>query len=339
MTRFEHPEIAYHPDCTIIYESSVSSGFIPVLCFHKLGDEMRYSLSQERFVFLLKSLDDLGYYPISDKDLVSGDFSSVPSGYSPVILGADDASEMNFVCRTLGDQNESAILRDGRDNFFIDPDCMAALVARYTKPQNGHYPFTFYISFDDIPFRQRGISSYHSLSVQDNPVIREKIRYLDQFFHLGAHSFHHYPTASMNEEEIIYEFDLSLTLIADLTGRRDRLNTIAYPNGLPQEKPVFSDDYFQKMQELGVEAAFDFDGYFARPEQLEDRGRYAISRLGVDNLNFEKIIDYLKEINTWQSRRVIVQSEAELWSVDISRSDMIWLVEEGRYCETENNQG
>ena len=90
-------------DGVIIY-SKKDSGKIPILCFHKIGEEPRYEITSENFESFLIYLNENMYHLLSDKEFLARDFSNVPTGYTPIVLGSDDEkSGTGAPCRGWSD--------------------------------------------------------------------------------------------------------------------------------------------------------------------------------------------------------------------------------------------
>ena len=68
---------------------------------------------------------------------------------------------------------------------------MVAILERHVRKEEGRINFTFYVSFDAIPFRQLDGHENPGFPYPGVPVISEKIRYLDEHFILGIHSLSH----------------------------------------------------------------------------------------------------------------------------------------------------
>src|SRR5207253_10075440 len=72
-------------------------GRIPVLEYHVIADkETQFTITREHFLKDLQLVYDKGYRPITIKQMLDKDFSTVPDGMSPVVFVFDDASDSQF---------------------------------------------------------------------------------------------------------------------------------------------------------------------------------------------------------------------------------------------------
>lgn len=287
-----------------IYTRTLKKGKVPVLCFHKINNEERYGLTPEAFRDLLIFLKENRFYVISDKQFINTDYSEVPTGYRPIVLGADDASEGNFIYKA----KEGVILRDENGKPEIDPLSMTGLLDTHLGKENGQGNFTFYISLDKIPFRQTGGISSYGPHYRGIPVVQEKLMYLRENYIIGIHTVTHPVTKNSSVEDFQWELKEFYTIMEEYLGEGIRdITTLAYPYGCGDLKPEL-EKMIREFEYKGVKiaGAFDFDGYFSPSPDTGLVNMYEISRLGVDNKNIKKVFWFLENVVLYENERVIV---------------------------------
>ncbi|OQY37144.1 MAG: hypothetical protein B6229_08855 [Spirochaetaceae bacterium 4572_7] len=161
------------------------SGKVPVLCFHMLNDEYWYGITPKRFENFLIYLSENNFYPLSDSEFILKDFSRVPSGMTPIVLGSDDASQGNFLYKTIGPLEIGDIDTSTGKKELVE-DSMVYLLQKYIKPVNGKINFTFYVSFNGLPFRQSDVKKISTLAYPHGcgvlkPEMRELIEGFDRY--------------------------------------------------------------------------------------------------------------------------------------------------------------
>ncbi|MDC7240481.1 MAG: hypothetical protein PQJ50_08995 [Spirochaetales bacterium] len=300
---FDSPEVVQNRKSTIIYDRR-RTGEIPVLCFHRIGEEDRYELTLNRIHHLMAVMSSRGFYPLSDREFGAGDLSSVPSGMIPFVAGADDAGATQLL---WDDATMAAYAGGGRPGYFeLDPDCLASVFTRYFPKSGNRYNFTFYMSFDAIPFRQISGSNpgfpYEGISV-----VRDKIRYAQREFFLGHHSLTHTFREEMAAEEFFREVSETNRIVGDYLGYPVTLPTLAFPYGSGTFTPAEKEKYIAAVEEGRFpETAFDLDGRFSPPPWSEDFVRWNISRFSVENRTFDYLLSRLDSPLLYQSRRVFL---------------------------------
>lgn len=302
------------------------SGKVPVLCFHKIGSEARYELTAENFESFLIYLNDNNFYPLSDKEFINRDFSRVPTGYTPIVLGSDDASEGNFEYKTVGSDSVNGIIDDSSGDFILKEDSMVFLLEKYLKPSNGVINFTFYIAFNGIPFRQTGGMSPRGKYYRGIDIIGVKFNYLLDHFIVGIHTITHPVTKNTSVVDFKWEIDEFYAVMESYVGDRIRLiDTIAYPYGCADLKPDMR-SMLSAYSNNGSEliGGFDFDGYFSRSPLSGQVDNYDISRLGVDNQNIKNVYGFLEHVRLFNTERVIVvKDRADLEDIEYNSDDLI----------------
>jgi peptidoglycan/xylan/chitin deacetylase (PgdA/CDA1 family) len=74
-----------------------TAGRIPVLEYHIIDDkESQFTITREHFLKDLQLVYDRGYRPITIRQMLDKDFSTVPDGMSPIVFVFDDASDSQF---------------------------------------------------------------------------------------------------------------------------------------------------------------------------------------------------------------------------------------------------
>ncbi len=299
-------------DVTFLAEKA-DAGVVPILCLHKISREEDYALTPDRFRNLLRYVDRNGWYLVSDLQYLQGDFSRVPTGLKPIVMGSDDASHGTLTYQTRGDRQYGRVKRlFGKP--LIDKDSMVAILEKYVKREEGRLNFTFYVSFDGIPFRQLDGYENPGFPYRGIPVIAEKIKYLDENFFIGIHSQSH-----------PYVWDLGINGFAEdimkgweqldeyAGGEAKSLHTMAYPYGVRS----FNLDLRNALSSLNrngkyLDGAFDFDNKLAPPPG-NPGDNFDVSRFNVDNKHWDRLIRTLDGADAVTARREII------WEVDSKR--------------------
>jgi hypothetical protein len=310
----DYPDFFIRRDGDVIFMSEkADEGVVPILCLHKISREEDYALTPDRFRRLLNYVNDNGWYLVSDLQYLHGDFSRVPTGLKPIVMGSDDASHGTLVYQTRGDRQYGTVKRlFGKP--LIDKDSMVAILERYVKKENGRINFTFYVSFDGIPFRQLDGFENPGFPYRGVPVIAEKIQYIDKNFILGIHSQSH-----------PYVWDLGIDGFAEdimkgweqldeyAGGEAESLHTMAYPYGVRN----FNLDLRNALSSLNrngkyLDGAFDFDNRLAPPPG-NPGDSFDVSRFNVDNKHWDRLMRTLNAADAVTARREII------WEVDTKR--------------------
>ncbi len=310
-----------------------SKGEVLILGFHKIGHETNFSLTPERFRKLLKYINNNGWYLIADHQYLSRDFSRVPTGLKPIVMGADDASYGIMIYQTHGKRLTGRVKRVfGRP--VLNRNSMVAILEKYAKKENNRINFTFYVSFDAIPFRQLGDHENPGFPYPGIPVVEEKIRYLDKNFILGLHTLSHKPVSDTGLEFFIHDALLGWELIDEYAGGEARsVQTIAYPYGISETvrselKATAASLTRNDRQLIG---GFDFNNKTAQPPGLLDEV-YSVPRLNVDNRNWKNILHTLENADAVIARRVVIWETDRKklppgrWSAGAAPSDEYWIL-------------
>lgn len=295
---------------------------VPILCFHIIGEAERYEITPENFSNLLIYLNGNKFWLISDKEFINQDLSSVPTGYKPIVLGSDDAAEGNFLYKADGDISSGDI---DLSDVVIEKNSMVEILQRHIKPRGGRIPFTFYISFNGLPFRQTGGYDTNR-DYRDNPVIEHKFNYLLDNFILGNHTYGHPVTKLTAAEDFKTELDKFYDIMQTYVGNRvTEIDTLAYPHGCSELKSDMR-EMLKSYNYDGVSilGGFDFDGYFSTSLYSPALDNLDISRLGVDNKNISRVYGWLESVPLLVSERVLVVEESgDLEGFNYSEQDQI----------------
>jgi len=318
-------------DITFLSEIS-SIGEVPVLCFHRLGRGQKYELTPDRFRCLIDYINVNKWYLISDYQYISGDLSRVPNGFKPIVMGSDDASYGTFSYQTNGESLYGAVRRRA-GKPLLDGKSMVAILERYASREAGRINFTFYISFDAVPFRQLDTYRNPGFPYGGIPLVAEKIRYLDENFILGIHSLSHTYANDMDSETFARDVLRAWELIDEYAGGEAvSLQTLSYPFGIT----TLTSSMRSKLMSLTrngrrLSGAFDFDDRLApAPGALRDA--FDISRYNVDNRTWGRIFDTLESANAVVARREIIwevdtkKLPKSRYSLGASESDSVWVL-------------
>ncbi len=300
---YDTPTVVENRTSTIIYDRR-RTGNIPVLCFHRIGEDSQYELTLNRVHHLMAVLSSGGFYPVSDRDFGAGDLSSVPSGMKPFLIGADDAGATQL----LWDDATMAAYSGGGTpvQFELDPDCLASVFTRYFPRTGNHYNFTFYMSFDAIPFRQIA-GRNPGFPYEGIDVVRDKIRYAQREFYLGHHTLTHTFREKMSGDQLFRELGDTNRIVSDYLGYPVSMPTLAYPYGSGTFTPADKREILQAIEDGSFPLiAFDLDGRFSPPPWSEDFVSWDISRFSVENRTFEILLDRLESPLLYESRRVLL---------------------------------
>ena len=318
-------------EANILAEKS-KVGKVPILSLHKIGDDADYALTSERFRQLLKYINTHNWYMVADYQYILGDFSHVPTGYKPIVLGADDASAGNVIYETQGDK-----LFSSTKSFFgkprLDKNSMAAILEQYARRENGHINFTFYVSFDAVPFRQLDGYRNPGYPYEDIPIVADKIHYLDENFILGIHSLSHVYAYTMGPEAFAKDVKAAWELLDDYAGgKAESVRTLAFPYGispLSDEMREAVTSIEQKGRQLV--GAFDLDNKLAQaPGHSPDP--FCVSRINLDNTSWDSILELLDSAESVVARREFIwetdkkRLPKDIKSLGADKSDGIWVL-------------
>lgn len=326
---YSSPAIRENRYSTIFYDKR-KHGEIPVLCFHRIGEDSRYELSLSRVHQLMSVLKSKGYYPMSDRDFASGDFSIVPSGMKPFVVGADDAGATQL----LWDDNTMDAYDSGMTprKWSMDSNCLASIFTQYFPKSGNHYNFTFYISFDAIPFRQLGKQTNPGFPFEGIDVVRDKIRYAQREFYLGHHSLTHTFREDMSGENFFREIKETNRIVSSYLGYPVKLPTLAYPYGSGRFSSEEKRELLQAI-ELGrfPATAYDLNGSFSLPPWSDGFQSWNISRFSVENSSYDLLIKRLSSPYIYQSRRVLLirspdkKLDLKNYNLDLGGDDIVYV--------------
>ncbi len=321
--------IARQRDKTIFYEKR-DRGRVPVLCFHRLGEDDRYELSVNRTHHLLAVMARDGFFPLSDADFASGDFSSVPSGLKPFVIGADDAASGQVLF--TGEALAKLALNLPAGDDPLDPNCLASIFSRYFPRIDGHYNFTFYVSFDAVPFRQTGGIPHNGAPYRGMPVVAEKFTLLRENYILGHHTVTHTYLGNQTAESLVAEIAEAEDIFSGYLSAEPHLNTMAYPYGLAELRPD-QEMVFTRANERGgfPDYAFDLDGELSVLPWDRNFQPYRISRISVDNQSFDNLLSLLERRDIYTARRTVLlyapnkEIDLKSYNLTIGGDDLIYV--------------
>lgn len=318
-------------DITILSEIS-STGKVPVLCFHRLGKKQKYELTPVRFRRLINYIKDNKWYLISDHQYISGDLSRVPNGFKPIVMGSDDASYGTFTYQTVGGSLYGTVKRRA-GKPLLDRNSMVSILEKYAPREEGRINFTFYISFDAVPFRQLDGYRNPKFPYKGIPLVAEKIRYLDEKFILGIHSLNHIYANDMGPEAFARDVLRAWELIDEYAGGEAvSLRTLSFPFGIDPLTPSMRKE-ISSLTHNGrrLSGAFDFDDKLApAPGALSDA--FDISRYNVDNRTWNRIFETLESANAVVVRREIIwevdtkKVPKSRYSLGATETDTVWVL-------------
>lgn len=295
----------------ITFLSEISSaGEVPVLCFHRLGRKQKYELTPARFRSLVDYISRNKWYPISDHQYISGDLSRVPNGFKPIVMGSDDASYGTLTYQTDG-KDLYGIVKRRAGRPLLDRNSMVSILEKYAPKEEGRINFTFYISFDAVPFRQLDGYRNPGFPYAGIPLVAEKIRYLDEKFILGIHSLSHIYAGDMGSEAFAEDVLRAWELIDEYAGGEAvSLRTLSFPFGISMLTPSMRRELKSLTRnKRRLSGAFGFDDRLApAPGALGDS--FDISRYNVDNRTWNRIFETLESANLVVVRREVI------WEVD-----------------------
>ena len=323
------PGLSRERDKTVFYEKR-DRGRVPVLCFHRIGEDERYELSLNRTHHLMAFLESNGFFPLRDAAFAAGDFSTVPSGKKPFVIGADDAAsgQVFFTEQALADIAAGQPLR----REALDPNCLSAIFTRYFPPVQGHYNFTFYVSFDAVPFRQTGGIPHAGFPYRDLPVVEEKLHLLSSRYYLGHHTVTHTFLGDQTAGSLVREIGEAEGIFAGYLDRAPELRTMAYPYGVgtlePEQLRVFV-----RANEKGdfPDYAFDLDGELSYLPWNRRFEPYRISRISVENRRFDNLLKILERRDIYISRRTILlyapnkNLDLDSYGLTLGEDDMVYV--------------
>lgn len=291
-------------------------GVIPVLSFHKLGEDPDFELTPGRFEELLKFLKRENYHVISDLQLVKGDFTFAENGKKLIVLGADDGSSGTFYYETSGALKTSPFLME-EGEYIISDQCMVYYLDKHLPLEEGRRNFTFYLAFDAIPFRQTGGGYNPGPPYLAMPAVRSKLQYLSQNYFLGNHTLHHYYSEVVSELEYLFELIGYYDVLESYGINPGPESTLAYSYGIGEIDPV-REDTVKSFSYKGTKiiGAFDYNGNFTRPVDSEGVNIYDISRTGVENENFNEILNHLETGDIFINRRAVLV-ESDIYPFDL----------------------
>ena len=189
-------------------------GQIPVLMYHKLGDEgARYTRTPESFRKDIKQLREAGFYPINGRDLIAGNVD-VPAGKSPVVLTFDDSSP-----------NQFRLLPDGS----VDPDSAVGIIKEAAREGDWAERASFNCLLDVQP-DDNVLFGQPELQAEKLPKL------VAWGYEVGSHTVSHLNLKKASAEQARKQLYQSQADLNELVGNGYQVATIAVPFGeYPQD--------------------------------------------------------------------------------------------------------
>lgn len=291
--------------------SREGSGKIPVLAFHKLGTDEKFELTVDRFMDLLLFLHKENFHAISDLQFIRGDYTWVPAEKKIIVLGCDDAAGGSFLYATRGDNETSEFLMvDGK--YEISDQSMVYYLEKYLPEENGRRNFTFYVTFDAIPFRQTGGGINPGPPYGGMFSVMDKLKYLEKNFYLGNHTLNHRYSEELNESEFREELKGFYDAMKSYGILFPSWGTVAYSFGIGEISHA-REETMRNFRYRGtrIAGAFDYNGEFSYPVDSGLVNLYDISRTGVDNGSYSRLLERLENSEIFTNRRAILIDERD----------------------------
>ena len=324
-------EITIREEGNIFFLSSKEGeGYIPVLSFHKLGDDDDFELNPDLFEELITYLQANDFHVISDKQYLQEDYTYAITGKKLIVLGSDDGSSGTFYYKTIGDVKTGQFIMENGD-YIISESSMVSILNKYLPRENGKGNFTFYITFDAIPFRQTGGGINPGPPYNSMFAVLSKLKYLQENYYIGNHTANHLYSEELDELDFLDELILFYDIMKNYGIDIEHINTLAYSFGIGdlqslREQTVNAFNY----HDITLLGAFDYDGYFSRPLCHSNVNPFDVSRIGVDNKSFGKIMTLLKNVDIFKSKRVVLLNGDEypfnLAAMDLNYDDLNYIL-------------
>jgi peptidoglycan/xylan/chitin deacetylase (PgdA/CDA1 family) len=186
-------------------------GWVLVLEYHLIeSPDSQYSRSPEKLRQDLEKLYELGYYPMTFRDLGAGKID-IPAGRSPVVLTFDDSSDGQF-----------RILPDGS----VDPTSAWGVLQAFSA-EHEDWPLvaTFFPLIDvDVPERV--------LFGQPEHVERKLKEIVSNGGEVGSHSYTHLRLDLATPDEIQWQLAQSARVLEEHIGDGYKVTSLSLPLGM-----------------------------------------------------------------------------------------------------------
>lgn len=213
-------------------------GQIPVLIYHKLGEpEARYTRSPDHLRRDIDELKAAGFYPITTRDLVTGNID-VPAGKSPVVMTFDDSSP-----------NQFHLLADGS----LDPDSAVGIIKAAAKKGDWAERATFYCLLDVRP-------NNNVLFGQPDYQTEKLVKLVSWGYEVGSHTVSHLNLGKASKEESQKQLLQSQQKLDRLVGNGYKVATLSVPFGVyPKDEAMLAKGTWngQSYQYLGAVSLLD----------------------------------------------------------------------------------
>lgn len=248
----------------------------------------------------------------------------------PFVIGADDAGATQL----LWDE-ETITAYDSDETprqWALDSNCLASIFTQYFPKSGNHYNFTFYISFDAIPFRQLAGENNPGFPYEGIKVVRDKIRYAQKDFYLGHHSLTHTFREEMSGEQFFQEIKETNRIVSSYLGYPIQLTTLAYPYGSGRFTPQEEQELLEAIEKGRFPSiAYDLDGSFSLSPWSNTFQSWNISRFSVENSSYDLLIKRLLSPYIYQSRRVLLirsldkKIDLNSYNLDLGGDDIVYV--------------
>jgi peptidoglycan/xylan/chitin deacetylase (PgdA/CDA1 family) len=221
-------------------------------------------------------------------------------------MGSDDAAGGVFYFETEGDRKLTPFIL-AEEKHVISDQSMVYYLNKYLTKENGKGNFTFYITFDAIPFRQTGGERNPGIPYLGMSAVKEKLDYLIRNYYIGNHTAHHLYSEDLSEAEFADEVAEFYKIMEDYSIDISKITTLAYSYGIgdirqERENTIRLFDY----KGITISGAMDYNGYFSRPLSSGKVNRFDVPRIGVDNKSYSRIMTLLENVDIFENRRVVL---------------------------------
>lgn len=246
-------------------------GRVLVMMYHDIDDaDTAYGVKLETFKAQMQRLYDEGYRPISQDEMISGQFD-IPAGTSPVLMVFDDSYKEHLFF--------------GPDGETPDPDSVVGILEGMEAEDptwRARAVFSFYWP---VPFRET-----------DPDLIDRKLAYLiDNDFDLSNHTYNHDNLKKLSDAEVVENLAKQEMELAERVDPDYRIRSITLTQGIwPENRELAIRGEFEGFSyehELAYEVGF-------MPTRSPHHAEYdpmSIMRVHSEVSEFAKWMDWLSE--------------------------------------------
>ncbi len=215
-------------------------GRIPVLMYHKIGDDV---VPPSRLRDDVARLKAAGFYPTTVKEMASGNMD-IPAGKSPVVLSFDDSSPTHY-----------KILADGT----MDPDCAVAILLQEAKSGDWDSKATF--------FPLLYLESKANILFGQPEYAQKKLKDMVGWgFEIGSHTVDHLNLAQASVGKIKQELAESQSELDELIGGGYHVESLSPPYGeYPDDVTLLSQGEYEGITYRYEAAVLAGGGYAYSP--------------------------------------------------------------------------